>query len=284
MLLVRRGLARSRGHARDLIAAGQVRADGIPATKASAPVTPGTVLQLADETPSWVGRGAGKLLAALEQFGAAGLRVAGRRCLDVGAGTGGFTQALLHHGAAHVVALDVGHGQLAAALRADPRVTERSGTNIRNIGADPAAVTALGGPFDLVVADLSFISLRLVVGTLAGLTDPDGDLVLLVKPQFEVGRARLGKGGLVRSDPLRLQAVRGVVAAADAVGLGLADFMPSPVPGTTGNREYLGWWTPRSTDRPSETHVERLLTAMVQDRQDPPRARTRERDPEGQVQ
>ncbi len=272
---MRLGLARSRAHASELIATGQVRVDGIPARKPSVSVAEGSRVELTDPTaPTWVGRGADKLTAALDRFAPAGLTVLGRNCLDVGASTGGFTQVLLHRGAGHVVALDVGHGQLAPVLATDPRVTERSGVNIRAVGTDPGSVRDLGGPFDLLVADLSFISLGLVVEVLAALVDPHGDLVLLVKPQFEVGRERLGKGGIVRSAEQRLQAVRDVVAAAAAVGLGLRGLIRSPRQGAGGNQEYLGWWTPRTATGSSDPAERSLLDELArQEGQAPARPR-----------
>ena len=165
----------------------------------------------------------------------------GRRCLDVGASTGGFTQVLLRHGAEHVIALDVGHGQLVPEVAEDPRVTERSGVNVRGVQPND-----LGGPADLVVADLSFISLQVVLGVLATLTTPDGDLVVLVKPQFEVGRDRLGHGGVVRSARERARAIVEVATVAEASGLHPLGIRASPLRGTTGNVEYLLWLTPRA--------------------------------------
>jgi 23S rRNA (cytidine1920-2'-O)/16S rRNA (cytidine1409-2'-O)-methyltransferase len=238
--LVRRGLARSRGHARALVDAGDVRVDGRPAAKASVPVTPGQRIEVREDGPRWVSRAAYKLVGALETFGPQGLTVAGRRCLDVGASTGGFTQVLLHHGAAHVVALDVGHGQLVTALADDPRVTDRSRTTVR--GLTPGEI---GGEVHLLVADLSFISLTLVLETFRGLVAPDGDVVVLVKPQFEVGRTRLGKGGIVRRQGDRAWAVTEVARAAVAAGLHPQALARSPIEGGEGNAEYLLWLTPR---------------------------------------
>ena len=255
--LVRRGLARSRAQAAELIGAGSVRLGGVPVVKGSTPVLDDAVLEVVGPGQPWVGRAAYKLLGALATFGPQGLTVVGRRCLDVGASTGGFTQVLLSRGAEHVTALDVGHGQLVAHLADDPRVTERSGTNIRHCTASD-----LGGPFDVVVADLSFISLRLVLPVLATLIDRSGDLVALIKPQFEVGRERLGKGGVVRSAAHRRTAVRGVLDVAAQEGLGVAGLVPSPIRGTTGNREYLGWFTPRAHDRAEAADLERLVAAM----------------------
>ena len=241
--LVRRGLARSRGHARSLVEAGEVTLHGRPVTKPAAPVAAGDPIEVREQGPRWVGRAAHKLVGALEEFGPRGLSVAGRRCLDVGASTGGFTQVLLHHGAAHVTALDVGHDQLVALVAGDPRVTERSGTTVRGLLADD-----IGGRVDLLVADLSFISLTMVLPDLAGLLDAGGDAVVLVKPQFEVGRTRLGKGGIVRSAADRAWAVTEVTRRAIDVGLHPRGLMTSPIRGGEGNAEYLLWLTPRAAE------------------------------------
>ncbi|HEU5001016.1 MAG TPA: TlyA family RNA methyltransferase [Lapillicoccus sp.] len=233
--LVRRGLARSRGQARELVAHGAVLVDGRAATKPSTLVTAAAAIDLARTPDRWVGRAAYKLLAALDRFG---LDVTGRRCLDVGASTGGFTQVLLEAGAAHVTALDVGHGQLVPEVAADPRVEERSGTNIREV-----RLGDLGEPFDVVVADLSFISLRLVLPVLPPLMSADADAVLLVKPQFEVGRERLARTGVVTSPTERQRALEEVLQATESVGLHRQGLEPSPLRGTTGNQEYLLWVT-----------------------------------------
>ena len=238
--LVARGLARSRGQARELVEAGSVLLNGTSATKVSTPVRTDTGIELRPGVEGWVSRAAYKLAAALQSFGSGGLSAHGRRCFDVGACTGGFTQVLLREGAREVVALDVGHGQLAEEIASDPRVVERSGVNIRDARADD-----LGGPAQLLVADLSFISLRLVLPVLSDLVESTGDLVLLVKPQFEVGRERLGKGGIVRSATNRAMAIEGVVGAARATGLNAIALLASPIRGATGNAEYLLWLTPR---------------------------------------
>jgi 23S rRNA (cytidine1920-2'-O)/16S rRNA (cytidine1409-2'-O)-methyltransferase len=238
--LVSRGLARSRGQARDLVKAGSVLLEGSPATKVSTPVRSDQSLELAAGVESWVSRAAYKLVAALETFGPDGLSAAGKRCFDVGAAAGGFTQVLLRKGAREVVAIDVGHDQLARELAGDPRVIERSGFNIRDARAGD-----LGGPADLLVADLSFISLRLVMPVLHDLVEPSGDLVLLVKPQFEVGRERLGKGGVVRSSVNRARVLEEVVVGAGTAGLSARALCRSPIRGATGNAEYLLWLTPR---------------------------------------
>lgn len=255
--LVTRGLARSRGQARDLVKAGSVLIDGAPATKVSTPVRISQIIELAAGVEGWVSRAAYKLVAALETFGPGGLSVAGKRCFDVGAAAGGFTQVLLREGATEVVAVDVGHGQLAEELAGDPRVIERSGFNIRDGRAGD-----LGGPADLLVADLSFISLRLVLPVLRDLVEPSGDLVLLVKPQFEVGREHLGKGGIVRSPVERARVIEEVVAAAVAAGLCAKALCASPIRGTTGNAEYLLWLTPRPEQGLTTAQVSELAITL----------------------
>ena len=241
--LVRRGLARSRAQARTLVEAGSVLVGGAVARKASLPVSATDEVALATEPDPWVSRAAYKLLTALEVFGGRGLSAHGKRCIDVGASTGGFTQVLLAHGAARVEAVDVGHGQLVPELAGDPRVREWSGTNVRDL--DPAAI---GGPAPLVVADLSFISLRTVMPQLAALTEHGGDLVVLVKPQFEVGRERLGKAGLVRRPQDRARAITDAADAAVACGLHPLEVHHSPIQGATGNQEYLLWCTSREAE------------------------------------
>jgi len=255
--LVARGLARSRGQARELVEAGSVLLDGSPATKVSTPVSAGRSLALSSGVEGWVSRAAYKLAAALEAFGHDGLSAEDKRCFDVGACTGGFTQVLLRAGAREVVALDVGHGQLADEIASDPRVVERSGINIRHARADD-----LGGPAQLLVADLSFISLQLVLPVLRDLVEATGDLVLLVKPQFEVGRERLGKGGIVRSAGNRALAIEGVVAAARTAGLEAKALRGSPIRGATGNAEYLLWLTPRPDEGLAAGQVTELAAIL----------------------
>ncbi len=232
---MRRGLARARGEARELIEAGHVTLDGRVVRKAATPVEDVAELAVAADGPRWVGRAAHKLDHAFDRWADDGLTASGRHCLDVGASTGGFTQVLLHRGAEHVVALDVGRDQLASELREHPRVTERSGTSIRDATPDRL------GSFDLVVADLSFISLTLVLAPMADLTREGGDVVALVKPQFEVGRGRLSKNGIVIDPRHRRRALTDVVAAADAAGLGVHGLTRSPISGGEGNTEYLLW-------------------------------------------
>jgi 23S rRNA (cytidine1920-2'-O)/16S rRNA (cytidine1409-2'-O)-methyltransferase len=229
--LVRRGLAPSREAAGAAVRAGRVLVGGATASKPSALVSPADPLALAGPARRWASRGGDKLAPVLDSLGVA---VAGRRCLDAGASTGGFTDVLLAAGAVEVVAVDVGYGQLDLRLRQDPRVRVLDRTNVRALTAEQ-----VGGPVDLTVADLSFISLRLVVPVLASLTRRDGDLVVLVKPQFEAGRAAVGRGGVVRDPAVRAAAVRGVAEAAAASGLGVAGVRPSPLPGPAGNLELF---------------------------------------------
>ncbi|MFC3994523.1 TlyA family RNA methyltransferase [Nocardiopsis sediminis] len=232
--LVRRGQARSRGHAAELIDGGHVRVAGVLATKPATQV--GTdqpiVVKTPDDAPVYVSRGAHKLIGALDAFG---IDVRGRRCLDAGASTGGFTDVLLRRGAAHVVAVDVGYGQLAWSLRSDDRVTVKERCNVRDLTPDQ-----VGEPLpDLVVGDLSFISLKLVLPPLVACADPGADFAMMVKPQFEVGKDRVGAGGVVRDPQLRAEAVRDVAAHALTLGLGTAGVAASPLPGPSGNVEYF---------------------------------------------
>ena len=236
--LVRRGLARSREHASELIAAKRVKVSGALATKAATGVTTDVALVVQDDPdhPDYVSRGGHKLAGALSAFEALGLVVEGRRCLDAGASTGGFTDVLLRHGAAEVVAVDVGYGQMAWSLRQDPRVQVHDRTNVRELTTDQ-----IGGHVDLVVGDLSFISLLLVLDALLGVSKPDGDLALMVKPQFEVGKDRVGKGGVVRDYALRAEAVTSVADAAAERGWGARAVTTSPLPGPSGNVEFFLW-------------------------------------------
>lgn len=236
--LVRRGLARSREHASQLIAAGRVTVNKEVARKAATGVTTDAdlVVRADSSSPDYASRGGHKLAGALAAFGPLGLEVAGRRCLDAGASTGGFTDVLLRAGAREVVAVDVGYGQLVWRLQDDPRVRVVDRTNVRDLDLERT-----GGPVEVVVGDLSFISLTLVLPALLGVTSPDGDLALMVKPQFEVGKERLGKGGVVRDAGLRAEAVGSVVAAAAASGWGARAVATSPLPGPSGNVEFFVW-------------------------------------------
>ena len=252
-----------------MVRAGRVSVDGRAATKPGVRVADNAAIEVeAGVDPDWVGRGARKLDGLLDDLArpagsasgaesassapsgddavAAGRRVPdahgpiiqGRRCLDAGASTGGFTQVLLDRGAREVVAVDVGHDQLADVLRQDPRVHDHPGTSVR--GLEPADI---GGPAELLVADLSFISLQVVLADLARLVRPGGDLLLLVKPQFEVGRRRLGSGGVVRDPGLRVEAVQAVATAALDLGLVVRAVRASRWPGPSGNVEYFVWLT-----------------------------------------
>jgi len=236
--LVRRGLARSREHASELVGQGRVRVQGVTATKPATGVTTDVALVVTDdpERPDYVSRGGHKLAGALAAFGPQGLSVEGRRCLDAGASTGGFTDVLLRHGAAQVVAVDVGYGQLAWRLQQDERVLVRDRVNVRELTTE---ITE--GPVDVVVGDLSFISLVLVLDAVIAVTSPDGDLALMVKPQFEVGKERVGKGGVVRDPALRAEAVVAVADAAAHRGWGARAVAVSPLPGPSGNVEFFLW-------------------------------------------
>jgi 23S rRNA (cytidine1920-2'-O)/16S rRNA (cytidine1409-2'-O)-methyltransferase len=234
--LVRRGLARSREQAASLVTARRVLVAGQAAAKPATQVAAGdpiTITEAAGE-PDYASRGGQKLAGALAAFPE--LRAEGRRCLDAGASTGGFTDVLLRAGAAHVIAADVGYGQLAWALRTDERVTVLDRVNVRQLRPEQVAPAP-----DLVTADLSFISLGLVLPALIACASPGADFVLLVKPQFEVGKNRVGSGGVVRDPELRREAVAGVAAAAGAQGLGVAGVVASPLPGPSGNVEYFLW-------------------------------------------
>ncbi|GAB4098734.1 TlyA family RNA methyltransferase [Sinomonas halotolerans] len=233
--LVRRGLARSRTHAAKLIAEGSVAVDGASVTRPAHDVGEDTAIDVAaSEHDRYASRAGRKLAGALDRFG--GIEPRGLRCLDAGASTGGFTDVLLEAGASEVVAVDVGHGQLVPRLREDPRVRVHEGINVRDLTPE-----AVGGPVRLTVADLSFISLTLVLGPLAACTEPGGDLLVMVKPQFEVGRERLARTGVVGSDSERRRAVASVAQAAAAEGLQLRGLAESPLPGQDGNHEYFLW-------------------------------------------
>jgi len=236
--LVRRGLARSREHASELISLGLVTVDGGRATKPATAVGVDAALVVRDDParPQYASRGGHKLAGALDAFEPIGLRVAGRRALDAGASTGGFTDVLLRRGAREVVAVDVGYGQLAWSLRSDERVRVHDRTNVRALTPE-----LVGGAVDLAVGDLSFISLALVLDPLIGVLHPDGDLVPMVKPQFEVGKERLGKGGVVRDPELRAEVVLHVAELARERGWRARGVATSPLPGPSGNVEFFLW-------------------------------------------
>jgi 23S rRNA (cytidine1920-2'-O)/16S rRNA (cytidine1409-2'-O)-methyltransferase len=230
--LVRRELTASRTEAQALIAANRVLVNGSVAGKPAHQVSPADAVVVEGPPARFVGRGAEKLEHALGEFG---LDVRGRRALDVGASTGGFTDCLLQRGAAHVVALDVGHGQLHERLRADPRVTNLERSNIRH-----ADLTTIGGPVDLVVGDLSFISLTLVIPHLTALCQPGSSMVLLVKPQFEAGRREVDRGRGVITDPaVHRRVCAEVTQALEEAGCTVRGWTPSPITGADGNVEFL---------------------------------------------
>lgn len=240
--LVRRGLVTSREEAQRVIELRRVQVDGAPVRKPSTLVLPSQTLRVGGPPPRFVSRGGEKLAAALERFD---IDVDGRVVLDAGISTGGFTDCLLQAGARHVHGIDVGYGQLAERLRRDDRVTLQERTNVRT-----ATLEHVGGvEVDLLVADLSFISLPTVLPALLPLVRPDGAAVVLVKPQFEVGRERVGRGGVVREPEAWRDALLGVARAASGLGWPVADLMPSPIRGAAGNVEFLAHLRPRTPDR-----------------------------------
>ena len=232
--MVRRGLARSREHAVDLIESKLVLVRGIPASKPATAVDAETSITLADERDEYVSRGGHKLAGALDAFKE--LKVEGRVALDAGASTGGFTDVLLKRGAKKVIAVDVGYGQLAWEIRQDSRVEIHDRTNVRALNRD-----VIRDEIDLVVADLSFISLAMVLPALISVSSSETDFLLMVKPQFEVGREKLGAGGVVREPELRRAAVYEVAKRAYELGLGTFGVVASPLPGPSGNVEYFLW-------------------------------------------
>ncbi|SDJ33022.1 23S rRNA (cytidine1920-2'-O)/16S rRNA (cytidine1409-2'-O)-methyltransferase [Rhodococcus triatomae] len=261
--LVRRGLARSRDHAQELISEGRVLISGAPATKPATAIEVGTPLRVVDvpDEVSWASRGAHKLLGALSAFEPRGLGVSGRRCLDAGASTGGFTDVLLQRGAREVVAADVGYGQLVWRLQSDERVHVLDRTNVRSLDAEQ-----IGGRVDLVVADLSFISLTLVLPAFVACIAEGGDLIPMVKPQFEVGKDNVGSGGVVRDPELRAAAVLDVARAAERAGLHTLGVVASPLPGPSGNVEYFLWLRSGEVaeeDRPAS--LEAVVQAAVEE-------------------
>jgi 23S rRNA (cytidine1920-2'-O)/16S rRNA (cytidine1409-2'-O)-methyltransferase len=254
--LVRRSLARSREHATELIAAGRVEVHGVVATKPATGVdADASVRVVADgNDPGYVSRGGHKLAGALAAFDR--VSITGKRCLDAGASTGGFTDVLLRAGAARVVAVDVGYGQLAWSLRTDDRVEIHDRTNVRALSPDQ-----IGGPAEVTVADLSFISLPIVLPALTACTREDGDLLPMVKPQFEVGRERLGAGGVVRDPRHRADAVVHVAGVAAGLGWPAHGVVRSPLPGPSGNVEFFLWL--RRGDRPgiSDDAIVEIVTS-----------------------
>ena len=232
VLLVQRGLAPSRERAQALIVAGSVLVDGVPSTKPGARVKPERDLRVSDGDPGWVGRGAHKLIGALDAFQ---IDPAGRICADFGASTGGFTEVLLTRGAPKVYAIDVGHNQLAWKLRSDPRVVVMEGTNARHLDGLP-------DPISLLVGDLSFISLKLILPAIRRVLGPGADAVVLVKPQFEAGRQAIAKGGRVRDDKDRDAAITRVRDDAATEGFAVRAGVDCVLPGArAGNVEHFLW-------------------------------------------
>ncbi|HUG75087.1 MAG TPA: TlyA family RNA methyltransferase [Acidimicrobiia bacterium] len=229
--LVERGLATSRAAAHDVISRGLVAVEGVPTPKPATMVTSNQSVAVATRDHRWVSRGGEKLDAALQAFS---LDIAGRRCLDVGASTGGFTDVLLARGAESVVALDVGYGQLAWNLRSDPRVLVVERTNFRHV--DPSTI---GAPFDVIVVDVSFIGIGAIARKLHDSGSAGTDLVVLVKPQFEVGKERVQRGGLVTDPVAHRDAITGVTDALTDHGWSPRSLIPSPITGAKGNREFL---------------------------------------------
>lgn len=237
--LVARGLAASRQQAQQLIRSGRVRSGTTVLDKPGVPVAEGLALAV-EQPPRFVSRGGEKLVAALT---ALPIQVQGRVCLDGGISTGGFSDCLLQHGAARIYGIDVGYGQTAWSLRSDPRLVLRERTNLRHLA--PADLYRPGDPWpDLAVADLSFISLTRVLPALRALLAPPAEAVLLVKPQFEVGRQRVGKGGVVRDPRAHADALETVIQAAAPLGWRPAGLLASPITGPAGNHEYLLWLQP----------------------------------------
>lgn len=246
--LAARGLARSRTHAAALIADGLVSVDGRPVVKPSTPVGDTAMIEVA-ATDHYVSRAAHKLIAGLDAFG---VEVSGRVALDMGASTGGFTQVLRERGAEPVIAVDVGHGQLAASVAVDPGVISIEGFNVRHMTPQSlAGASGVAAAPAVVTGDLSFISLTHVLPAARAVVADGGDLVLLIKPQFEVGRTAV-KGGLVTNPTLRADAVAGVLWAAWDVGLGTCGVVSSPIAGTHGNSEYIAHLAPGRGSNPTE--------------------------------
>ncbi|MDQ1498209.1 MAG: rRNA (cytidine1920-2-O)/16S rRNA (cytidine1409-2-O)-methyltransferase [Actinomycetota bacterium] len=258
--LVRRGLAESRARAQEAIDAGLVLVSGTRADRAGRLVSPDEPVHLEGPPSRFVSRGGEKLAAALDRFA---VDVAGRRALDAGASTGGFTDCLLQRGVASVVAVDVGTGQLAWSLRNDPRVTVRERCNARHL-----TVADVGGaPVGLVVGDLSFISLRLVAPALAGVAEDGADAVLLIKPQFEAGRGQVRRGGLVTDPAVHLSVLEDVTAALSGDGLSPQAVMPSPLRGAAGNVEFLGHFRVRRAGDGGRGLPAEALAAAVEEAQ-----------------
>lgn len=260
--LVRRKIARSREQAVEWIKAGRVEVGGFVAKKPATIVEPDASIKVAHvDGDDWASRGAHKLLGALEAFEPLGLTVEGKRALDAGASTGGFTDVLLRRGASEVVAVDVGYGQLIWRLQNDDRVTVLDRTNIRHLTPE-----AMNGPADLMVGDLSFISLELVLPAIAACMSEGADLLPMVKPQFEVGKDRLGSGGVVRSAELREEVTLDVARKALDLGLSCHAATASPLPGPSGNVEYFLWLVrDGGVSAPSDAELAQMIHRAVEE-------------------
>jgi len=260
--LVRRKIARSREQAVEWIKAGRVEVGGFVAKKPATIVEPDVSIKVAHaDEDDWASRGAHKLLGALEAFEPLGLSVDGKRALDAGASTGGFTDVLLRRGAREVVAVDVGYGQLVWRLQNDERVTVLDRTNIRHLTRE-----LMDGPADLMVGDLSFISLELVLPAIAECMSDGADLLPMVKPQFEVGKDRLGSGGVVRSPELREEVTFDVARKSLELGLSCKAAAASPLPGPSGNVEYFLWLVrDGGASAPSDDELVRMIHRAVEE-------------------
>lgn len=266
--LVARKIARSREHAQEMIKAGRVTVNGMLAKKPASGVDGHVSIKVAEsEDDRWASRGAHKLLGALEAFEPQGLSVEGKTVLDAGASTGGFTDVCLDRGAAKVKAVDVGYGQLIWRLQNDDRVDVMDRTNVRTLTPED-----LGGQVDLMVGDLSFISIRLVLPALAACVKEGGDLLPMVKPQFEVGKDRLGHGGVVRSPELRAEVTREVAVEAMKYGLNTKAVVASPLPGPSGNVEYFLWLvkdsaavSPSMVEEADHTGLDEMIATAIKE-------------------
>ncbi|MHA7686728.1 TlyA family RNA methyltransferase [Corynebacterium evansiae] len=266
--LVARKIARSREHAQEMIKAERVTVNGMLAKKPASGVDGNVSIKVAEsEDDRWASRGAHKLLGALEAFEPQGLSVEGRTVLDAGASTGGFTDVCLDRGAAKVKAVDVGYGQLIWRLQNDDRVDVMDRTNVRTLTPED-----LGGQVDLMVGDLSFISIRLVLPALAACVKEGGDLLPMVKPQFEVGKDRLGHGGVVRSPELRAEVTREVAVEAMKYGLNTKAVVASPLPGPSGNVEYFLWLvkdsaavSPSMVEEADHTGLDEMIATAIKE-------------------
>ena len=260
--LVKRKIARSREHAQEMVRAGRVTVNGMQAHKPATSVTSEVSIKVAEnDSDRWASRGAHKLLGALAAFEPLGLVVAGKTVLDAGASTGGFTDVCLDRGARSVAAVDVGYGQLIWRLQNDAKVAVHDRTNVRTLTPE-----VIGGQHDMMVGDLSFISIELVLPALAECIKPGGDLLPMVKPQFEVGKDRLGSGGVVRSPELRAEVTMSVAQAAMKYGLSTKAVVASPLPGPSGNVEFFLWLVKDGGESaPTEEQLRDMVTTAVKE-------------------